>query len=339
MGGDDAPAMVIHGVNQAAARHPGPCFTFFGDRDAIEPLLRSAKALAGRADIVHTETVISGEAKPAWALRRGRKSSMGLAIRSVADGNADAVVSAGNTGALMAMAKFSLRMLPGIHRPAISGVFPSQRGAVAVLDLGANIECSASNLVDFAAMGAVFAQTVLGHVNPTVGILNVDGGVPDDRDAVQEAAAMLRQVDGHFVFHGLVAGDDILAGTTDVVVSDGFTGNIVLKTAEGTLRLQTEYLRRVLSGSWAGRIGYGFARPALRKLREKIDPRRYNGAMLLGLNGTVVKSHGGTDAFGFATAMEVAIEMVEESVNQRIIEELERIHRNRVPDRRPVLAK
>jgi len=339
MGGDGAPATVINGANLAATRHAGPRFTFFGDRDAIEPLLGQAKALAGRADIVHTETVISGEAKPATALRRGRKSSMGLAIRAVADGTADAVISAGNTGALMAMAKFSLRMLPGIHRPAITGVFPSRRGPVTVLDLGANIECSASNLVEFAAMGAVFAQTVLGRANPTVGILDVGKGVPEDRVEVREAAAILRKVDSHFVFHGLVAGDDILAGTTDVVVTDGFTGNITLKTAEGTLRMQTEYLRRVLSGSWAGRLGYGLARPALRALREKIDPRRYNGAMFLGLNGTVVKSHGGTDAFGFATAMEVAIDMVEGSVNQRIIEELEQVHRNRAPDREPALAK
>ena len=339
MGGDDAPSMVIRGANLAAARRTGAHFTFFGDRQAIEPLLSRAKALAGRAEIVHSDSVISGDTKPSQALRRGRDSSMGLAIKAVADGKADAVVSAGNTGALMAMSKFGLRMLPGIRRPAIAGVLPTRRGEVVFLDLGANIECDSDNLVDFAAMGAVFAQTVLGRVEPTVGILNVGNEDLKGHDEVREAAAILRKVDSHFVFQGFVEGDDITSGTIDVVVTDGFTGNVALKTAEGVTKLYSNFLRRALSGSWRGRLGYALARPAFRALREKIDPRRHNGAMFLGLNGTVVKSHGGTDALGYATALEVAIDMVEGDVNQRITDELEQVHRSVVPDRDTAQAK
>jgi glycerol-3-phosphate acyltransferase PlsX len=334
MGGDDAPSMVIRGANLAATRRSGSQFTFFGDRDAIKPLLDGAKALVDRSEIVHADSVISGDMKPSQALRRGRESSMGLAIKAVADGAADAVVSAGNTGALMAMSKFGLRMLPGIHRPAIAGVLPTRRGEVVFLDLGANIECNADNLVDFAAMGAVFAQTVLGRVEPTVGILNVGNEDLKGHDEVREAAAILREVDSHFVFQGFVEGDDITRGTTDVVVTDGFTGNVALKTAEGVTRLYADFLRRALSGSWRGRLGYGLARPAFRALREKIDPRRHNGAMFLGLNGTVVKSHGGTDSLGYATALEVAIDMVEGSVNQRITDELEQVHASTVSERK-----
>lgn len=326
MGGDDAPAMVIDGAKQAAARHPDPQFLFFGDREAIAPLLARSPALAGRAEIVHADTAIAPNAKPGWAVRRGRRSSMGRAIQAVKEGRADAVVSAGNTGALMAMAKVMLGMLPGISRPAIAAVLPSRRGAIACLDLGANIDCGAANLVDFAVMGALFAQTVLGRTTPTVGLLNASRAVSEDRGAVNEAAAILRRIDRSFLFHGMIDGKDIMAGTVDVVVTDGFAGNVALKMAEGSLRVYAGWLRDALSSSWRGKIGYVLARGALRAMRVQIDPRQYNGAILLGLNGTVVKSHGGIDAFGFAMALDVGIEMYRESVNRRIIAQLVEVH-------------
>ena len=322
MGGDDAPEVVIRGANLAARRRPEVVFVAFGDGARIEALANRYPALKDRISIHHTDTAIAGDAKPATALRRGRDSSMRLAIDAVAGGTVDAVVSAGNTGALMAMAKVVLRTLDGIDRPAIAGALPNRLGESVFLDLGANVECDARNLVDFAAMGAVFAQTVLGRRRPSVGLLNVGNEKLKGRDEVREAAAVLRDAETHFAFHGFVEGDDLTRGTTDVIVTDGFTGNVALKTAEGVSRLYGEYLRRALLGSWRGRLGYAVARNAFRSLRERADPRRHNGAMFLGVNGTVVKSHGGTDALGFATAIEVAVDMVADAVNRRIVDEL-----------------
>jgi glycerol-3-phosphate acyltransferase PlsX len=327
MGGDNAPDATVRGVHLAARRRPETRFILFGDRAQVEPLLaRYRRTLAERAVIEHTDDVVSAEEKPSIALRRGRASSMRLAIDAVADGRAEAVISSGNTGALMAMAKVALRTLPGIHRPAIAGVIPHRRGECVFLDLGANIECDAGNLVDFAIMGAVFARAVLGRVDPTVGLLNVGYEELKGHDEVRQAAAMLREAaDLPLVFHGFIEGDDLAQGTTDVVVTDGFTGNVALKTAEGVSRLYADFLKRALLGSWRGRLGYLIARSAFQALRHKTDPRRHNGAMFLGLNGTVVKSHGGTDALGFAAAVEVATDAVAEAINQRIIDEFARL--------------
>jgi glycerol-3-phosphate acyltransferase PlsX len=234
---------------------------------------------------------------------------MRLAIDAVADGRADGIVSAGNTGALMAMAKLVLKMLPGIDRPAIASFFPTQRGESVMLDLGANIECDAENLVQFALMGDVFARTVLGLVEPTVGLLNVGAEDLKGNDAVREASARLRMAMSPIRFYGFVEGDDITAGTVDVVVTDGFTGNVAVKTAEGTAKLFGEFLEAAFRHSLMARIGYIFARRALQNLRLRCDPRRYNGAMFLGLNGIAVKSHGSADAFGFANAIGVAIDL------------------------------
>ena len=333
MGGDDAPEVVIRGANLAARRRPEAAFVAFGDRARVEPLVGRYSALKERLTVRHAETAVAGDEKPTVALRRGRDSSMRLAIDAVAAGEVDAVVSAGNTGALMAMAKVVLRMLPGIDRPAIAGVLPNRLGESVFLDLGANVECDAGNLVDFAAMGAAFARTVLGRRRPSVGLLNVGNEALKGRDREREAAAMLRGAADGFVFHGFVEGDDLTRGATDVVVTDGFTGNAALKTAEGVSRLYGEYLRRALRGSWRGRLGYAVARNAFRALRERTDPRRHNGAMFLGVNGAVVKSHGGADALGFATAIEVAVDMVAGGVNRRILEALSgvRARRERAP--------
>ena len=325
MGGDDAPQMVIKGANIACKRFPDVHYLLFGDEKRLRPLLGKASKLAKRCSVRHTEETVPNDMKPSVALRQGRQSSMRLAIDAVREGEAAGVVSAGNTGALMAMAKISLRMLAGIDRPAIASFFPTLRGESVMLDLGANVECDANNLVQFAAMGDVFARTVLGCAQPLVGILNVGSEEMKGHDEVRAAAATLRSGALPIQFHGFVEGDDIPAGTVDVVVTDGFTGNVALKTAEGTAKLYTEFLRGAFRSSWVARIGYLFARHSLQKVRSRTDPRRYNGAILLGLNGIVVKSHGGTDAIGFANAIGVAVDMATNRFNDRIRDDLARL--------------
>jgi glycerol-3-phosphate acyltransferase PlsX len=243
---------------------------------------------------------------------------MRLAINAVANGEADGIVSAGNTGALMAMAKFVLKTLPGIDRPAIAASLPTQRGETVMLDLGANVICTANHLVQFAVMGEVFARNVLGKAEPSIGILNIGVEGVKGNEAVKKAAAILQESSLPIRFYGFVEGDDIGAGTVDIIVTDGFTGNVALKTIEGTAKMYTFFLKQALLDSLPARFGALLARPALTKLRAHLDPRRYNGAMLLGLNGICVKSHGGTDAFGFANAIRVAVQLITEGVNEDI---------------------
>ncbi|HEY8015745.1 MAG TPA: phosphate acyltransferase PlsX, partial [Dongiaceae bacterium] len=303
MGGDRAPDMVVKGANIARQRFPNVSFLFFGDERRIAPLLDRYGALRKASEIRHTDRVIAADDKPSTALRAGRGSSMRLAIDAVQSGEAAGIVSAGNTGALMAIAKFVLRTLPGIDRPAIASFFPTLRGESVMLDLGANLSCDAENLVQFAVMGNVFARTVLGTLKPTVGLLNVGSEEVKGHEAVREAAAILKATPLPGSFHGFVEGDDIARGTVDVIVTDGFTGNVALKTLEGTAKLYAEFLRRSFKSSMVASVGYLLARPALNALRVRTDPRRYNGAIFLGLNGVAVKSHGGTDALGFANAI------------------------------------
>jgi len=325
MGGDKAPDVVIQGVQIAHTRLPHVDFLLFGDQAKLEPLLEQMPELKSVCHIRHTDQFVSGDDKPSQVLRQGRQSSMWLAVDAVSKGEAAAVVSAGNTGALMAVSKFVLRMLPGIARPAIAGFFPTKRGETVMLDLGANVDCDARNLVEFAVMGEVFARIVLGIEQPTVGLLNVGSEELKGNDAVRAAAAALRESPLPIKFHGFVEGNDIAAGTVDVVVTDGFTGNIALKSAEGLAKLYTHFLREAFSSSWLARIGYLLARSALVKVKLRTDPRRYNGAMFLGLNGIAVKSHGGTDAIGFANAIGVAAELITHGFNERIKRELERL--------------
>jgi phosphate acyltransferase len=325
MGGDAAPGIVLKGADIAGRRYPGVDYLLFGAEEMIRPLLAKLPTLSDRTTLIHTNEVVADDTKPSAALRSGRGSSMRLAIDAVGDGRAAGVVSAGNTGALMAMAKFVLKMLPGIDRPAIASFFPTQRGESVMLDLGANIECDAENLVQFALMGDVFARTVLGLIEPTVGLLNVGEEDLKGNDAVRGASARLRLAVTPIRFYGFVEGDDIAAGTVDVVVTDGFTGNVAVKTAEGTAKLFAEFLEAAFRHSLSARIGYLFARRALHKLRIRCDPRRYNGAMLLGLNGIAVKSHGSTDAFGFANAIGVAIDMKVNGFLDKIRVELARL--------------
>jgi phosphate acyltransferase len=325
MGGDRAPSIVLKGAEIALQRHPDVRYLLFGAQDEVRPILAKLPRLGEAVTLFHTNEVVADDAKPSLALRAGRPSSMKLAIDAVADGRADGVVSAGNTGALMAMAKSALKMLPGIDRPAIASFFPTQRGESVMLDLGANVECDAENLVQFALMGDVFARTVLGLIEPTVGLLNVGAEDLKGNDAVRAASARLRLVMTPSQFYGFIEGNDIAAGTVDVVVTDGFTGNIAVKTAEGTAKLFSEFLEAAFRHSLLARIGYIFARGALKKLQMRCDPRRYNGAMFLGLGGIAVKSHGSTDAFGFANAIGVAIDMKVNGFLDKIRVELARL--------------
>ncbi|GEO81625.1 phosphate acyltransferase PlsX [Pararhodospirillum oryzae] len=318
MGGDHAPDVVVKGLALAAVRHPQVHFHLYGDEARVGPLLNEHPALAPACTLTHTAEAVSSEDKPSQAVRNGRKSSLWLAIDAVKQGQAAGVVSAGNTGAFMAMAKLILRTLPGIDRPAIATVLPTLRGESVVLDLGANAECNANNLVDFAIMGEVFARTVLALERPTVGLMNIGSEAGKGTDAERDAAARLSDSTLPISFHGFVEGDDLAKGTVDVVVTDGFTGNVMLKTLEGTARLYTQFLRQAYSSSLLAKLGYLMSRPALEKVKARTDPRRYNGAMLLGLTGVAVKSHGGTDALGFANAVCVAIDLVSQGFNETI---------------------
>lgn len=322
MGGDRAPDIVIEGLEIAAERHPGARFLLVGDQARIAPLLARKARAAACCTVRHAPDVIGGDMKPTAAIRQGRNSSMRLAIDAVAGGEAAGVISAGNTGALLALAKIVIKTLAGIDRPAMAAIGPSARGDIVMLDLGANVQCDTRNLVEFAVMGDVFARTVLGLPAPTIGLLNVGSEELKGDARVQGAAEVLRDSPIAAQFHGFVEGHDIAAGTVDVIVTDGFTGNVALKTGEGALKLTRDLLRQVFSSSVAAKLGYILARPSLDRLREWLDPRRYNGAMLLGLNGVVVKSHGGTDAVGFAHAVDVAMDLVLNRFNDGIRAEL-----------------
>ena len=324
MGGDHAPEMVLDGLELAAERHPEARFLLFGDETAINALLAKHKRVRSVCTVRHAAEAISNDMKPTAALR-SRRSSMRLAIDAVAAGEAAGLVSAGNTGALLALSKIVLKTLTGIDRPAMAGIVPSARGDLVMLDLGANVRCDPRNLVEFALMGDAFARTVLGLTAPTIGLLNMGSEEMKGDDTVRQAAEILRA--SHFGprFHGFVEGHDIAEGTTDVVVTDGFTGNVALKTGEGALKLIGGLLRSVFTRGLIAKIAYLLARPGLDRLREWLDPRRYNGAVMVGLNGVVVKSHGGTDAKGFAHAVDVAMDMVTHGFNDHIREDLARI--------------
>lgn len=322
MGGDNAPLSVLRGAEMALERHPGIRFVLFGNRYILEPMLRDMPGLAATSQIVHTEVVIAGDDKPSLAVRRGRQSSMWLSIESVKEGKCCAVVSAGNTGALMAMSKLVLRTLPGISRPAIAALFPTLRGECVMLDLGANVESDAQDLYRFAIMGNAFARAVLGLSRPRIGLLNVGSEELKGRDEVKAANQLIRAGLVDLNYHGFIEGNDIAEGAVDVVVTDGFTGNVALKTAEGAARLIRTYLKDAFNSSPVAKTGAVLASGALRVVKDKLDDRKRNGAMFLGLNGIAVKSHGGADAFSFCHAISVAVELVAHHINERINAEL-----------------
>jgi glycerol-3-phosphate acyltransferase PlsX len=332
MGGDHGPSVVIPGAALALERKPDSSFTFFGDEKLIAPLLDARPALKAVSAIVHTDVAVRMDDKPSQALRAGRKtSSMWLAIDAVKNGAADVTVSAGNTGALMLMSTLNLKTLAGVERPALAAIWPTLRGESVVLDMGATIGADARQLVDFAVMGGAMAKIVFDLERPTVGLLNVGVEEMKGIEEVKGAAAILRAHDGDLVYHGFVEGDDIGKGTVDVVVVEGYTGNIALKTAEGTARQIGRFLSDAMKSSWRTKIGYLFAKPAFDALRARMDPNNSNGAVFLGLNGVVIKSHGGTNADGFASAVEVGHDMVRYDLLAKISAGLKDYDRSDIP--------
>jgi phosphate acyltransferase len=335
MGGDHGAAVVVPGAELSLERHPGIEFLLFGDRAELEPLLADRPKLKAASDLVHTDVVVQMHDKPSQALRKGRRrSSMWLAVDAVKKAEADVAVSAGNTGALMAMAKIDLRTMAGIERPAIAAIWPTLRGRSIVLDLGASIGADAANLVDMAAMGSAMAGVLFGLDRPTVGLLNIGVEEVKGLEEVREAGQILRAGQWpQFEYLGFVEGSDIGKGTVDVVVTEGFSGNIALKAAEGTARQLGQLLKHELNRSPIRKLGYLLARGAFRALNQKMDPRKSNGGVFLGLNGIVIKSHGDTDAEGFACAVDLGYDMVRRELLAKISRSLTRHQREAVPPR------
>lgn len=320
MGGDRGAEMVVPGADLALVRCPSLKLVIYGDEKIVGPLLDRHPRVKAAATFHHTDVAVRMDDKPSQALRQGRyRSSMWQAIDAVKRGEAGAAISAGNTGALMAMAKFCLRTLDGVERPAIAGIWPTLRGESIVLDIGATIDADAHQLVDYAILGGAMARAVLGVERPTVGLLNVGVEEVKGIEEIKAAGRMLRESPlSSFTYHGFVEGDDVGAGTVDVVVTDGFTGNVALKTAEGTAKQIARLLRSAMNRTWRSRIGYLLAKPAFDALREKMDPSKANGGVFLGLNGLVIKSHGGASAEGFASAIELGYDMVKNDLWTKI---------------------
>jgi glycerol-3-phosphate acyltransferase PlsX len=324
MGGDGGPAVMVAGAARAHERRGDLCFLMFGKEEPIRAELDRHPGLRAAAEIVHCDDVIAGSEKPSQAIRRAKTTSMGRAIAAVKTGEAHAALSAGNTGALMSMAKLALRTMPGIDRPALAALLPTLGpNDVVMLDLGANTESDSQNLVQFAVMGAAYARVLFDLDRPRLQLLNIGTEELKGTDTLKEAAAILRDADYLGMrFDGFIEGDKISRGDVDVVVTDGFSGNIALKTAEGTARFVTDLLRQAFTSSLRSKIGFLISRPATELLRHHLDPNNHNGAVFLGLNGLVVKSHGSADEKGVANAIRVAGRMIREDLTRKIAEDL-----------------
>jgi glycerol-3-phosphate acyltransferase PlsX len=328
MGGDFGPEVTIPGAAKALERHPEVTFLLFGQQERCLPILDKFPKLKDKSVFHHCEVSVGMDEKPSQALRRGRYvSSMWRSIEAVKTGQADVAVSAGNTGALMAMAKFCLRTMATIERPAIAAIWPTLSGESIVLDVGAGIGADAQQLLDFAVMGGAMARALFEIEKPLVGLLNVGVEEIKGQEEVKEAGRLIREAGLDTIdYYGFVEGDDLGKGTVDVVVTEGFTGNIALKTAEGTAKQIAEYLRAAMSRTWMAKLGYILAKGAFDRVREKMDPRKVNGGVFLGLNGIVIKSHGGTDAEGFAAAVDVGYDMARNGLTQKIENDLKKYH-------------
>jgi glycerol-3-phosphate acyltransferase PlsX len=325
MGGDTGPAVMVAGMARARRKDRSLRFDVYGDESRIGPELAKHQPLIEAATIHHTTDAIEASEKPSQAIRRAKTTSMGMAINAVKEGIADAALSGGNTGALMSMAKLALRTMPGIDRPALAALLPTLGTTDCVmLDLGANTECDAQNLVQFAVMGSAYSRTVLGIAKPRVKLLNIGTEELKGTGELKEAAGLLREADYlPLRFEGFTEGDRLSRGDIDVVVTDGFSGNIALKTAEGTARFVTDLLRRAFTSSFRSKAGFALSRPALNLLKTHLDPNNHNGAVFLGLNGLVVKSHGGANYKGVANAIAVAASMVRNDITRKIGEDLD----------------
>ncbi len=326
MGGDHGPSVVVPGAALALDRHPQLEILLFGDEAKIAPHLDAHPRLKARVKVHHTDLVIGMDLKPSQALRRGRGSSMWKSLEAVRDKQADFCVSAGNTGALMALSRMILRTVPGIDRPALAGQWPTIHRPSIVLDVGANVGASARDLCDFALMGAAMARAIFDVEKPTVGLLNV--GVEEIKgvDEVKQAHAWLKDASLPIDYRGFVEGDQIGQGVVDVVVVEGFAGNIALKTAEGTAKQIGTYLKEAMTSSLKAKVGALLAKGGFAILKHRMDPRRVNGGTFLGLNGIAIKSHGGTDAIGFASAIEVGYGMARSGIVQRLEAEITALH-------------
>ncbi len=334
MGGDHGPSVTTSGANMALRRHPETRFLFFGDSAAIEPELDRFPALKAVSEVVHCDIAVNMSDKPSLALRRGRwKSGMWRTIEAVKKGDADVAVSAGNTGALMAMSRLCLRTLSGMDRPPIAGLWPTLTGESVVLDIGATIGADAQQLVDYAVMGGAMARALFEKSRPTVGLLNIGVEEVKGLEEVRAAGKMLREANlPHLDYVGFIEGNDLGKGMVDVAVTEGFAGNIALKTAEGTARQVAAYLREEMGRTLRARLGYLLAKPAMRALRIRLDPSRVNGGVLLGLNGIVIKSHGGADARGFAAALSRAEAMVRNELQAKIRQDHAYMHPEGQPE-------
>jgi len=328
MGGDEGVRVMVSGAALARRRHDQFKFLLVGDETRIKAALDAHPNMRGASEILHCEDVVGGDEKPTQALRRAKTTSMGLTVNAVKAGDAGAAVSAGNTGALMAMSKLALRTMPGIDRPALAALLPSLGDHdVIMLDLGANTECDARNLVQFAIMGAAYSRIATGQAEPRVRLLNIGTEDIKGTDQLQDAASRLRDATGLAMqFDGFIEADKINRGQCDVVVTDGFSGNIALKAIEGAARFVTDLLRNAFTSSLRSKIGFLVSRPATELLRHHLDPNNHNGAVFLGLNGVVVKSHGSANAAGVANAVAVAARLLEEDLTQRIMADLGTLH-------------
>ncbi len=325
MGGDFGPEVTIPAAAAAMKRMQDTQIIFFGDEKKILPVLNKYPDLKKHSKIQHTDIAIASTDKPSVALRNGKGSSMRLAIEAVKEGTADGIVSAGNTGALMAMSKMIMKTLPGITRPAIASVMPTATDKTVVLDLGANLSCDAEILTQFAVLGSVYARVVQGIPKPTVGLLNVGTEEMKGHEEIRSAAAILSSVTFPGKYVGFIEGNDITKGTVDVVVTDGFTGNVALKTAEGVGKLSKDLMTEAFKSSPLAMLGYLLSRGAINRMKNKIDPRKHNGGMFLGVNGICVKSHGSSDIAATENAIIVAYDLIRNGFNKRVADEIEQL--------------
>lgn len=329
MGGDNAPYSVIAGLDIVYDYlvKNNISLLLFGDANVLAPYLAKYPRLNNISSVIQADEVVQGDDKPSKIIRRGRNTSMWMAIEAVRNKQADAVVSGGNTGCLMGISKLLISMIEGIRRPAITTLLPNSADYTAMLDLGANAECDEHNIVQFAVMGSMYVKILLGKERPRVGILNIGSEAGKGLDYLTKAEEIIAEKKEHlpFDYYGFVEGDDIMQDKVDVIATDGFSGNIALKSIEGAAKFIKNDLKKVFTKSILSIIGYMFMRSSVKKFKSKIDPRKYNGAVLLGLNGVVVKSHGGTDAFGFSNAVLYASKMLVNDFIPKIEKEIEKI--------------
>ncbi len=334
MGGDEGVRVMVEGAAEARRRHDKFQFLLVGDEARIKAALDDHPNMRGASEILHCDDVVGGDELPSRALRRAKTTSMGLAVNAVKQGDAGAAVSAGNTGALMAMSKLALRTMPGIDRPALAAVMPTlEEHDVVMLDLGANTEANARNLVQFAIMGAAYSRILTGFESPRVRLLNIGTEEIKGTESLRDAAGILQEATGlSMQFDGFVESDKINRGQVDVVVTDGFSGNIALKAIEGAARFVTDLLRNAFTSSLRSKIGFLVSRPATELLKHHLDPNNHNGAVFLGLNGVVVKSHGSANAAGVANAVAVAASLLENEITGRIAQDLAELGEDRLRD-------